>query len=69
MIEERLKELCQQIKDHHEVTSRLSPEGIVVEVHGTRTAKRVYSIDMVALARVNVLTLELDAMRKEAGSF
>jgi hypothetical protein len=67
MLEDRLKELCKQIAEHHEINAKFSPAGIVVEVRGTQTVQREYSLDMVSLARINVLTLELDAMRKEAG--
>lgn len=66
-LEDRLRELCQEIGRCHELSAHLTPDGVCVEVRGTQTAKRLYSLMAVSLCNVNILTLELDDMRAEAG--
>lgn len=67
MLGERIEELMAEIKEHGELGAFLSPDGIVVFVRGTNEARRTYSLLMVEMAKLNVLTLELNDMRNEAG--
>lgn len=62
-----LTEIQEFLRDNRGVVVYLNERALVVEVRGTRTARREFLLEDLALCRINPVMIELPQLYRQAG--